>query len=131
MQDILFNNFKRHFPLVAEKAEEYREESVDELFVRLKNGDCVIYDDVFCVLRTLPSDSNCLTEEECRKEFGRRLQRLMRNRGVTQTELAEMVGTSQARISNYISGRVTPSFYMVDKIAKALGCSIEKLRYVG
>ena len=129
MNEMLLTNFKKQFPCFADRAVEYREKGPFELVVKLDDGHVISYYDTEQGIRRLPSDDSCLTEEECREEFGIRLYRLMYDKGVTQSELSEMTGITQSNISNYITGRKTPSFYTVDKIARALDCSIEELRY--
>lgn len=129
MDERLLRNFKKQFPRFADDAVEYREKGPFELVVKLSNGRVISYYDTEQGIRRLPSDDTHLTEEECREEFGIRLGRVMYYKGVTQSELSEMTGITQSNISNYITGRKTPSFYTVDKIARALDCSIEELRY--
>ena len=129
MNEMLLTNFKKQFPCFADHAVEYRKKGPFELVVKLDDGHVISYYDTEQGIRRLPSDDSRLTEEECREEFGIRLYRLMYNKGVTQPELSEMTGITQSNISNYINGRKTPSFYTVDKIARALNCSIEELRY--
>ena len=70
-----------------------------------------------------------MSEQQCREEFSIRLKRLMYRQGVTQKELSEETGISEMTISNYMNGKRTPSFYNVDKISKALKCSIDIFRY--
>ena len=129
MDEILLTNFKKQFPCFADHAVEYRKKGPFALVVKLDDGHVISYYDTEQGIRRLPSDDSRLTEEECREEFGIRLYRLMYNKGITQPELSEMTGITQSNISNYINGRKTPSFYTVDKIARALDCSIEELRY--
>ena len=129
MNERLLTNLKKQFPRFADDAVEYREKGPYELVVKLNNGRVISYYDAEQGIRRLPSDDTHLTEEECREEFGIRLCRIMYYKGVTQKELSELTGITQANISNYITGRQTPSFYKVDKIARALDCSIEELRY--
>lgn len=129
MDERLFTNFKNQFPCFADRAVEYREKGPFELVVKLDDGHVISYYDTEQGIRRLPNDDSCLTEEECREEFGIRLYRLMYDKGITQSELSEITGITQSNISNYITGRKTPSFYTVDKIARALDCSIEELRY--
>lgn len=131
MKERFFNNFKLYFPIAAKLVTEYRKTGLFDLTIKLDDGTSVIYDDMDHTIRTLPRDSNAMTEKECRREFGLRLRKIMFLKGVTQAELSERTGLSQPMISNYISAKTTPSFYNVDKIAKALGCSTEDLRYTG
>jgi transcriptional regulator with XRE-family HTH domain len=70
-----------------------------------------------------------MTEDECRSEFGYRLVHIMIRKGISQVDLAERIGVSNVMINRYINGSNTPSFYVVDKIAKALNCSMDDFRY--
>ncbi|MFJ2162830.1 helix-turn-helix domain-containing protein [Streptomyces sp. NPDC087856] len=47
-----------------------------------------------------------------------------RQRGVSQTRLAELAGTGQASISRIESGRDLPTLALLDRIASALGCRL-------
>ena len=48
---------------------------------------------------------------------------------MSQKELADKVGVAQVTISNYVRGERMPTFYMMKKLVKALGCRIEDLDY--
>ena len=54
------------------------------------------------------------------KEFGDRLQGLLRDQGVAQKDLAIRIGTTEATISRYISGDREPKADMLANIATAL-----------
>lgn len=129
MYEVLYENFKRCFPSEAREVEEWRPAGMFELFIKLRDGRKYLYDENENAIRRLPNDPNSLSEDECRNEFGRRLYRIMWLKGVTQLELSQMTGISQSIISGYMTGKHTPSFYNVDKIAKALNLSMDELRY--
>lgn len=99
-----------------------------EIVVTVEDGTRYLYNDLDEAIRRLP-DRDTMTEEECLREFGYRLSNIMRCKGFTQEILSEMTGISQARISNYIRGKVSPGFYIIDKIARALNCPVDDLRY--
>lgn len=128
--DRMFNHFVMRFPFIAEKVVECCESSEYDITFKLEDGDIFLYDDMEGSIRKLPSDSGSLTKEECDREFGERLMRMMRRKAVTQAELSERTGIDQAQISRYLNGKNSPSFYIVDKIAKALNCSVEYFRYI-
>lgn len=130
MSKQIFRNLEMYFPFVFREMEEMIETDSNSLAVKLQDGSWVLYDDYAKTIRNLPKDINNMTEEECRNEFGKRLYRIMYLKGITQQELSDITGISQPMISAYVSGKVTPSFYKVDKIAKAIGCSADDLRYV-
>lgn len=53
--------------------------------------------------------------------LGRELARRRREAGLTQTELADRMGTTQAAISKIEGGRTLPSLVVLDRFAKATG----------
>ena len=130
MSKYIYDNLNFYFPFIVREAVEYIENGSFELIVKLTDGSFILYNDLERTIRKLPKDCKHMTEQECRKEFGIRLKNIMFQKSITQNELSEITGIQQYLISNYINGKTTPSFYNVDKIAKALNCSIEEFRYV-
>ena len=128
MDDYVYDEFSFNFPSVAKQVLHYYHISDIELIIKLENGEVLSYENINKSLRILP-DSNSLTEEECRREFSIRLKLMMAVRGMNQTALSEATGIRQHLISDYTKGKRTPGFYNLDKMAKALDCSIDELRY--
>lgn len=128
--DILWQNFVRQFPLVADRVQAFRAESPLDLVVELTNGERYIYDDEWLSIRKLPDSPMGLSEQQFKREFGVRLRKLMDRNNVTQLELSSRTGIDNRTISRYLTGRNLPSFYAIDKIAKALGCSADAFRYI-
>jgi transcriptional regulator with XRE-family HTH domain len=60
-------------------------------------------------------------------EFGERLYRLRRTRGLTQIQLAEMIGSSQRAISRYETISECPPGPVIVELAKALKVSADEL----
>ena len=129
MYEYKLRNLKLLYPRVAADAIEFIDNGPFEIIVKTVDGEVFSYDDTEDSLRRLPSNCNAMTEEECKKEFGIRLRQMMMFKCVNQLELSERTGISQPAISNYITGRTAPTLYNIDKIAKALGCSIDTLMY--
>lgn len=129
MRNVLYDNFKSYFPWVEEDVVSSERTGPFELTVKLRNGTTAIYSDHTRTMRKLPFDSNNMTEDECRHEFGFRLLRMMTIKGMDKKELAYVADISEISLNNYIKGKTSPSFYAVDKIAKALDCSVDEFRY--
>ena len=129
MENWLLEEFKSNFHYSDDEIDRYRQTGQHSLTIYLTDGSRVLYDDISKTCRTLPASSRNMTEQECMKEFGYRLKSIMRGLRINQTDLSEITGISQTVISNYINGRTTPGFYNVDRIAKALGCSVDDFRY--
>lgn len=131
MSSSIYENFKKYFPLIEPEVDGYRiNGDFDMMIVELKDGGLLIYDDNTNTIRNAPSDDKMMTENECRREFGMRLRRIMISKGVTQEQLSQATDIQQSQLSNYINGKTSPSFYNVDKIAKALGCNTDDFRYI-
>jgi DNA-binding XRE family transcriptional regulator len=58
-------------------------------------------------------------------EIGYQVSRLRIQRGLTQAQLAEMIGTRQPSIARLENGSSVPSLSFLDRIAKALDARIE------
>lgn len=128
--DRYIENFHLYFPCTADMAVDYELTGNWWLTVKLNDGRVVVYDDLENTIRNVPRDANNMTEIQCRKEFGYRLKTFIRRKCLTQDEVAKRAGISRVVLSRYITGKQTPSFYIVDKIAKALGCSVDEFRYL-
>lgn len=59
--------------------------------------------------------------------MGEKLKAARMAAGLTQTQLAEMVGVQQRDISRWESGNREPGVLIVKKMAQALGCSMDEL----
>jgi ribosome-binding protein aMBF1 (putative translation factor) len=127
----MLNNMSMYFPWIFDEMTRY--EVFDEwaLTVETSDGTVYLYNDMNNSIRRLPAHPAYMTDDEIKKEFGLRLQYFLDRKGISQKELAERVGASSAQISHYVRGRYTPQFTMLDRIARALGCSMDDLRYTG
>jgi transcriptional regulator with XRE-family HTH domain len=64
---------------------------------------------------------------EASSEFGQRLVELRRARGLTQTQLAEAIGSSQRAISSYETVAEFPPAAVVVELARALHVTTDEL----
>lgn len=60
--------------------------------------------------------------------IGQKIKELRLQRGWSQEKLAEKIGIGQQYISKYESGKLSPSFKTLSKIADVLGVSVDFLR---
>lgn len=130
MTSEVLHNFQLYFPSIAKHMTSYRDYGDFEIVVECDDGYTFAYDDLDKTIRMLPNDSDTMTEEMWRREFGRRLRKRMVRNGLTQFDLANKIGVSQAMLSNYMTGRSMPSLLIADKLARALNCSIDDFRYI-
>lgn len=125
-----YRNLNMRFPGMVEEAIDIYEDGHGNLILEMPDDTRWLFQAIGSMIRRLPKDKNNVTEEECLSEFGIRLVAIMNRDGVSQQELCERTGIPQAAMSRYINGINCPSFYKVDKIARALGCSVDELRYL-
>ena len=59
--------------------------------------------------------------------FGETLRKIREKEGMTQTKLAERVDVNRSMISAIERGSKPASFPLAEKIAEALGCSLDDL----
>lgn len=126
----IMENLKLYFPLIVSNSIGAKILNSEEVVVELYTGELMLYDDVEKTIRRLPSNDEDISEESYKIEFGYRLRKLMTRKSVTQEELSTLTGIPRTMISSYITGRNIPSFYKVDRIARALKCSTDELRYI-
>jgi DNA-binding XRE family transcriptional regulator len=60
--------------------------------------------------------------------FGRNLQRLREARGLTQQDVADMVGLTRTSITNQEAGRQATTWATLTLLADALGVALEEFR---
>lgn len=62
-----------------------------------------------------------------RHHFNERLRQLMKEKGVTQTELASLLGISRQSFSAYCNGNTQPNIENTVKMAEYFGVSVDYL----
>ena len=61
------------------------------------------------------------------KKLGLNIKRIREAKGMTQGDLCRKLDVDRAYMSNVESGKKNPTLATIERIAKALGVSIEKL----
>lgn len=70
-----------------------------------------------------------MTRQEWLDRFGLKLRQLMKEKGITQRELADKLYVSEATVSKYANGNMMPSVRMVINISYELNVSIDSFTY--
>ena len=68
-----------------------------------------------------------MTEMEWMRIFGQNLDYLLQQNRMSQNELAQRTGLTQASISRYVSGQQAPGFRAIVNIAAVLGITCDEL----
>lgn len=122
------HRFSLYFPLDFERARKYWFDSdLRELMFITTDGRVGCYDDMENTICYIFRDHTNISDDEYKREFSRRLYKIMANKLITQYELSERTGISQGTISNYVSGKSTPSIVNTIKIIKVLNCLADTL----
>lgn len=66
-------------------------------------------------------------EDTWRKNFSKRLVIKMRRQGISQDRLSQRSGISIVTLSRYMNGLATPSGFNLQRLSRALGCSVTEL----
>lgn len=75
--------------------------------------------------RKEPAFREALQDASEQIEFARYLRQIREKRGISQTQLAEMIGTKQPAIARLESGSVVPRIELLQRLAKALSMKLE------
>lgn len=70
-----------------------------------------------------------ITKKQLAESIGRNIAHKCREFHLTQKQLAEMSGLTEAGISRYISGERLPRIDILLRIATALNCTLDYLLY--
>ncbi|MBE6893761.1 MAG: helix-turn-helix transcriptional regulator [Ruminococcaceae bacterium] len=61
------------------------------------------------------------------KDFGRKVKKIMKQRGITQSWLAQKIGATEATLSRYVNNSRKPQADIAAEIAEALDVSLDYL----
>lgn len=74
-----------------------------------------------------PHDEISRDEGAWRKNFSKRLVIKMKKKGISQDRLSSLSGISTVTLSKYMNGLASPSGYNLERLSRALGCSVSEL----
>lgn len=124
----LIEDFERRFPWLYRYLEEWENRSNDEVLITLSDGRYIIYnEDHFPYEIKFFASPMSLKEEEWRKDFGRRLDKIIKQSPLHKYEVAARIDVTPAMLSRYTAGEVTPSAFILNKLAYILDCPMEEI----
>ena len=98
----------------------------NEIVLELNDGRRVTYD--WLTKKCYYINNDDVTDEESwRNNFAERLANKMRKKCYTQERLSDETGISRVTINKYVNAKAIPSVYNLEKIIKALNCSMHEL----
>lgn len=126
MKEVLLHNIENEYPYIIERIAKVVESEPWEIVLICKDGKILSYWFGDGLIRTVSKDGN-LSDEDYVREFGIKLSHLMYRKGMTQTDLAKVLGVTQAMVSKYLTGKTPVTYCQMHKIARALELPIEAL----
>lgn len=125
----IYDNFKLYYPQFESQVIDWYPSGRNSIIVVLKDGSTFEYHDRLSSIKYIPikDDARGIEEDEWRKRFSSNLIVKMEDSGFDQTYLAEQCGVSRAMINRYVHRKATPNGWVIEKIARALKCSITEL----
>lgn len=127
----VLENFKNSYPELYDSMVDWYPSGYLEITVKLSGGQYIAYEfmgDLTRPIRSLekPEDLN-MDEEEWRLIFAERLKTRMYKCGINQDMLSHYTGISRVTLSNYVNSKATPSGFNLERLSRALNCSVAQL----
>lgn len=90
--------------------------------VKLDDGMLMEYNSIDNTIRRIQTGDCKKDVDMLRKEIGHNLKQLISTRGISQSEIAERCGITEAMLSRYVRGTSMPGLDKVYSLAAILGC---------
>ena len=68
-----------------------------------------------------------MQKKDLQKILGNHIRKIREKKGLSQSDLANVVGKDQQSVHRLESGNINPSFYYLFEISKGLGVSVKEL----
>lgn len=128
----IIEGYKNWYPNLYERTVECKPCGRYTILVRLDDGSRLEYTTLNDTVRDVSkyygvNHADGSNEEEWRQEFGRKLRRIMAERGVSQERVSELTGISRQMLTRYVKGTSTPSGYNLTRLSEILDCDVREL----
>ena len=123
----VLEHFKLYYPNIYNDSVDWWASGRMAVTVKLRDGSVFEYDRFDNSLRRVRTGECMEDETAIAKELGHNLQKFIRLSGMTQTEIAEKLGITNAMLSRYVHGTSLPNSAKIFKIARLLGCTVDEL----
>lgn len=132
----ILDGYKTWYPGLYKQTVECRPSGRNSILVTLKDNTKMEYDSLDNTIRNVTrlysrEQSDSMSEETWRKEFGNKLRRIIFDKGINQDRLSEKLGISRQMLTRYVRGTSTPSGYNLTRLCEALDCDVRELTKFG
>lgn len=122
----ILRRFKLYYPDYYNNAIDWWGSGRSSIGVKLMNSEMIEYDDMDNTIRWIKIGADA--DPEYRKRaFGYNLQKIIPSCGMSNNEIAEKLGITNAMLSRYLHGKTMPSFDKAFQLSRIIGCTMEEL----
>ena len=122
--DQILERFKQYYLYLYEDTVDWWPSGRYCITVKTSNGSMIEFDSFDNSIRTI-KPYRAIEDVEClRRDIGYNLQKVVRSRGIPQSDIAKQCGITEAMLSRYIHGTSLPSIDKVKTLAVILGCRV-------
>lgn len=122
--DRMINQFSTYYRDLYNQTVDWWPSGRSCVTVKLEDGMLFEYSVLDNTIRRVRPDDYAKDAETIRREVGHNLQKAIHSRGLSQSEIAQKVGITEAMLSRYIHGTSMPGLDKVYSLASVLGCRI-------
>lgn len=125
--ELILDQFKLYFPNLYAHGVDWWKSGPYHITVVLDDNSRVEFDSSDNSIRWVQKIDRSTDNDILRKEIGRNIRKFLVYRGMSQQELSEKCGITQAMLSRYINGTSMPGIDKLYNLAAALNCHVDDL----
>lgn len=120
----ILDRYKSYYPFFYDQTVDWWPSGRLCITAKLEDGTLMEFNSRNDTIRRIQSDKYAMDDTLLRKEIGYNLQKVISARGMSQSDIAEKCGITNAMLSRYIHGTSMPGIDKVYILADVLGCRI-------
>lgn len=123
----MIEQFKMYFPSLYEQGVDWWKSGPYHITILLADNGRVEFDASENTIRWAPKIDRLTGKDILRKEIGRNICKFVTYRGLSQQDISEKLGVTEAMLSRYINGTSMPGIDKLYNLASILNCQIDDL----
>ena len=122
--DKILEQFERYYPYWYKDLVDWWPSGRTSITVKLKDGAMMDYNPYDETVRNVQPNNYKKDIDDLRKDIGYNIKKIMQTRGMSQSDIAQRCGITNAMLSRYIHGNSLPSIDKVHALAAVLDCRV-------
>lgn len=120
--DRVLDRFERYYPHISEQAIDWWPSGRSCITVKLEDGSLTEFNSIDNTIRNVQPRNYNKDAETLRRDIGHNLKKALQTSCISQSDIAERCGITEAMLSRYIHGTSMPGVDKIYAIAAAIGC---------